>query len=128
MKWRRLAGERKLGAGALQKRFGNEETETETEHGSFFGLRCPGIGPTMGHVRRAQAVDDFRSKSGTVVADGNADLLRRPLCGDFNPRMSEVDGIFDQIAEAISNPGVARAGGFADAALRGIDDDGNTGK
>src|SRR5947208_16050900 len=66
---RRLVDERELGAGAFQKRLGDKKAESETEQCGFIGCRTAGAGPPMRDIGSAEAIDDFGSKTRSIVAD-----------------------------------------------------------
>src|SRR5262249_56148331 len=92
-----------LGPGALQKRLGDKKAEPEPKQRRFVSFRATGSGPAMGDIGRAEAVDHFRSKAGPIIADGDADLLRRPAGGDLDPAVSKIHRIFDEVAETVTD-------------------------
>src|SRR5215470_15415027 len=112
---RRLIDQRELGPRALQKRLGDKKTESKPKQRSFVSFRTAGTGPAMGDIGRAEAIDHFGSETGPIIADGDAHLVRRPGGGDLDPAVGEIHRIFDEVAEAVADRGIALAGRFAGA-------------
>src|SRR6516162_2383792 len=123
-RWR-LIDQRELGPGALQKGLGYKKTELKPKQRGFVGLRTARAGPAMGDIGGAQAVDHFGSKARAIVADGDADLFRRPAGRDLDSAAREIHCIFNQVAEAIPNRGIALTGWLTGAVGRIADVDGN---
>ena len=57
-----------------------------------------------GDVGLAQARQDFGVEAGAVVGDRQVDCVRRPTSASMSTlRLGEVDGVLDQIAEAVND-------------------------
>jgi len=57
----------------------------------------------MRDIGSAEAIDDFGSESRSIVADRDADILRRPLGGNFDPSMGKIDRVLDRITKPIAD-------------------------
>src|SRR5690606_6330601 len=86
---------------ALQQRLGDEEAEAEP------------AGPLIllppGDIRIADTLEDIGRIAVAVVLDDDAHAFRRVADDDGHLLAGMVDGVFQQIAEAVENAGIAVA-------------------
>src|SRR5262245_66629107 len=84
---------------AFQQRLGNEKAEPETAgFAARIGVGALALTPAAGDIGLADPLHDLRSKAGTVVGNGDGNLLPAPGGGNLDPLMREVDGILEQIS------------------------------
>src|SRR5262245_31230843 len=100
--------------GAFQQRLGDEEAEPEAARfmPGRIALGALALAPAAGDIGLADPLHDLRSKAGTVVGNGDGNLLPAPGGGDLDPLVGEVDGVLEQIAEAIEDRRIAAADRF----------------
>src|SRR5271156_5373486 len=103
-----LVFQRKRSAGALQQGFRDEKPEAKSKSPVVVAAGLARPGTAGGHVRRTEAIQDLGRKTRPVVADGDTHLLGRPLGEYFDALIGEIDGVLDQIAEAIADRRIAR--------------------
>src|SRR5262245_39588468 len=94
---------------AFEQRLGNEEAEPETA--GFLAARIAvgalTLAPATGDIGLADPLHDLRRKAGAVVGNGDGYLPTAPGGRDLDPLMREVDGVFEQVPEAIENRRIA---------------------
>ena len=86
--------------GALQQRFGDEEAEAQAALLAFGADAA-----AAGHIRLADAPQDFRREARSIIGDRDRDILLAPAHRDFDTCRREVDGVFHDVAEPIEDRG-----------------------
>src|SRR5712691_980765 len=86
------------GARAFEQRLGDEKAKTETG-GFTAGIHAPPL--ARSHIGFTDAVHDFRRKARSVVADGHRNIVAAPIGRDLDAFQSKIDGVFEQVAEAV---------------------------
>src|SRR5262249_33654858 len=107
-------------ARALQQGLGDEEAEPQAAR-----LALAALPATAGDVGLADPGDDLGGKARTVIGDGDGDVLTAPGGGDLDPLVGEIDGVLEQVSEAVKDRGVAAADRFGRLARRQRDVDRN---
>src|SRR5262245_2977067 len=107
-------------ARALQQGFGDEEAKPQAAR-----LAVAALAATVGDVGLADPVHDLRGKARTVIGDRDGDVLAVPGGGDIEPLVGEIDGVLEQISEAVKDGGVAAADRLSLLARRQRDVDRN---
>src|SRR5262249_20414121 len=107
-------------ARALQQGFGDEEAQPQAAR-----LAVAALSATVGDVGLADPVHDLRGKAWTVIGDGDGDILTVPGGGDLDPLVGEIDGVLEQIPQAVEDGGVAPADRLGRLARRERDVDRN---
>ena len=96
-------GEGDFGAGPLQQRAGDEDAKPEPGMLALVGARPPrqiGLADPLQHVGR---------DAGAVVGDHDLDGLAVPPRVDLDRVAGEVDGVLQDVADAVEDRGIARA-------------------
>src|SRR5262249_61786234 len=63
----------------------------------------------VGDIGLADAVHDLRGKARTVVGDGDRNVLAAPRGGTLDSLVGEIDGVLEQVPEAIEDGGITAA-------------------
>src|SRR3954468_7809515 len=98
---------------ALQQRLRNEEAEPEAARLTVDALA---LLSAAGDVRLADSVHDLRSKARAIVGDGDGDVLSAPGGRDVDPLAGKVDGVLQQVSQAVEDCGIAAADRLIDVA------------
>src|SRR6202790_4055305 len=97
--------------GALQQRAGDEDPETEP---AVIALGFVGAAPPR-QIRLADALQDVGREAGAVVRNHDLDGLGIPPRVHFHGFAREIDGGFQDVADAIEDRRIARADRLAGA-------------
>src|SRR5262249_10863273 len=90
----------------FQQRLGDKKAKPQP--GRLAALELPGAS-ARGDVGLAKGIEDVEGNAGTIVADGQYHLARRPAGDDGDVLAGEIDCILDQVAEAVDDAGFALA-------------------
>src|SRR5262249_43070439 len=107
-------------ARALEQGLGDEEAEPQAAR-----LALAALPATAGDIGLADAVHDLRGKARTLMGDGDGDVLTAPGGGALDPLGGEMEGVLEQVSEAVKDGGVAAADRFGRFARRQRDVDRN---
>src|ERR1043166_9476838 len=98
-------GERNLRTGALQERSRDEHAESES---GVLAWRVDRPAPPR-QIGFADPLHDIRRKARTVVGNHDFDRVVVPPCIHFDLVAREIHGVFEDIANAIEDRGIAQA-------------------
>ena len=107
-----------LRAGALEQGLGDEEAEAEAA-----GLAVAAVvagAAAGGDIGLADAVDDAGGEARAVVDDGDGDLVGVPVGADLDLALGEIDGVLDEVGEALDDRRIAPADRLGALALVGV--------
>ena len=107
-------GERYLGAGALQQRPRDEHAEPEP---GVLARRVDRPAPPR-QIGLADPLHDIRRKARTIVGNHDFDRVVVPPRIHFDLVAREIDGVFQDVADAIEDRGIAQADRFLAAGDR----------